>query len=92
MPSEKENGGPPMDAALPFLSFAAGLMTAAELTKLAHRGYPYSANRVFLHTWPDPALVPGWMSHRPGCTCGTRNAGVHRTMIAGSQYEALSKS
>lgn len=31
-----------IDAALPFLSFAAGLMAAAEMLKLALPGYPFS--------------------------------------------------
>lgn len=91
VPTEKGNGEPRIDAALPFLSFAAGLMTAAELTKLSHAEYPYSANRVFLQILPEPALVSAWMSHRPGCMCATRSANVHHRMLAGTRYEGLSK-
>src|SRR3546814_7450791 len=35
--------GKRIDAALPFLSFAAGLMTAAEILKLALPGCPFSS-------------------------------------------------
>jgi molybdopterin/thiamine biosynthesis adenylyltransferase len=55
---DTSSGEPRMDAALPFLSFAAGLMTAAEITKLQHGGYPHSANRVFLQIQPEPTFVP----------------------------------
>lgn len=89
MPGES-SGEPTMDAALPFLSFAAGLMTAAEIIKLSHVGYPHSPNRVFLQIQPEPTLVPAWMSHRAGCACRTRSTGVHHRMIAGTRYRALS--
>lgn len=90
MPGEP-SGTPQMDAALPFLSFAAGLMTAAEVTKLRHNGYPYSPNRVFLQIQPEPMLVPAWMSHRSGCSCRTRSAQVYRRMIDGTRYRDLSE-
>lgn len=86
IPENSTKGEPGMDAALPFLSFAAGLMTAVEITKLAHHGYPYSANRVFLQTQPEPALTQAWMSHRPGCSCRIRSATVHRKMLTSSRY------
>jgi hypothetical protein len=37
-----------IDAALPFLSFAAGAMAAAEILKLGLPGYPFAPNRVVL--------------------------------------------
>ncbi|HEY7229837.1 MAG TPA: hypothetical protein VH558_05640 [Pseudolabrys sp.] len=79
-----------VDAALPFLSFAAGLMTAAELTKLQHPNYPYSSNRVFLQTRPEPTLIAVPMSRRHGCACAARNMRIHRKMLKGSRYERFS--
>lgn len=79
-----------IDAALPFLSFAAGLMTAAELTKLPHANFPYSENRIYLQIKPDPNLNRACLSFRPGCTCHTRSRAVLRKMIAGSRHARLS--
>lgn len=79
-----------VDAALPFLSFAAGLMTAAELTKLHHPNYPYSSNRIFLQTQPEPSLIAVPVSRRDGCTCAARNMRVYRKMLKGSRYERFS--
>jgi molybdopterin/thiamine biosynthesis adenylyltransferase len=78
--------GEQIDAALPFLSFAAGLMTAAETMKLGIPGYPFSANRVILNTRPGLSLVAAPLRHRPGCFCETRDRDVHAKMIAGSKY------
>src|SRR5690606_17581214 len=62
-----------VDAALPFLSFAAGLMTACETMKLQIPGYPFSANRVALHSKPEPSLMSAPLRHRPGCFCESRS-------------------
>ncbi len=79
-----------VDAALPFLSFAAGLMTAAELTKLQLPQYPYSPNRVCLQTRPEPSLIATAMSFREGCACHTRSTRVHHKMLRNSKYARLS--
>lgn len=78
--------GEQVDAALPFLSFAAGLMTACETMKLSIPGYPFCADRVVLNTRPEPSLIAAPLRHRPGCFCETRNQDVHAMMIAGSRY------
>jgi hypothetical protein len=78
------------DAALPFLSFAAGLMTAAEILKLGMAGYPFAAERVSLNLKGEPLLFGTPISHRPGCLCEQRNIVVHRNTIAGSGYAHLS--
>lgn len=78
--------GPKIDAALPFLSFAAGLMIAAEALKLRLPGYPFSADRVILNTRPSPSLVHAPLPHRSGCFCERRNREVHHLMIAGTRY------
>jgi molybdopterin/thiamine biosynthesis adenylyltransferase len=90
MPKKTPAGEEQMDAALPFLSFAAGLMTAAEITKLSHPSFPYSENGIYLHTRPEPAIVPVCLSFREGCLCETRSRNVHRKMISGSRYQRLS--
>jgi len=78
------------DAALPFLSFAAGLMTAAEVLKLAAPGYPFSAERVMLSLKDQPFLFGTPIPHRNGCLCESRHMGVHQAAIEGSRYATLS--
>jgi molybdopterin/thiamine biosynthesis adenylyltransferase len=78
------------DAALPFLSFAAGLMTAAEVLKLTAPGYPFSAERVMLGLKGQPLLVGTPIPHRAGCLCEDRHKGVHKAAVAGSRYAELS--
>jgi hypothetical protein len=84
--------GEAVDASLPFLSFAAGLMAAAEILKLGLPGYPFSPNRTILNTHPEtlPRFVSSDMAPRSGCLCGTRHSSVHRRMIMGSKYEGFS--
>jgi hypothetical protein len=77
------------DTALPFLSFAAGLMTAAEVLKLTAPGYPFSAERVMLSLRDQPLLVSTPIPHRTGCLCEGRHMGVHQAAIAGSRYAEL---
>lgn len=74
-------GAEKVDAALPFLSFAAGLMTAAESVKRLLPGYPFSADRVVLNTRPAPILAAAPLVHRPACYCEKRNANIYRTML-----------
>jgi hypothetical protein len=78
-----------VDAALPFLSFAAGLMTAAEVMKLGMSGYPFCPNRVMLNTRPHARLVPAWIPRRRACMCEGRSEDVHRRMIERSKYAFL---
>lgn len=63
------DGGEQVDAALPFLSFAAGAMAAAEIIKRGLPGYPFTPNRVILNTSPNVRPVPAALSMRPGCIC-----------------------
>ena len=80
-----------VDAALPFLSFAAGIMAAAELLKLSLAGYPFTSNRVTLHTW-SPRVVQSSLARRDGCLCHARSRNVHRQMIMGTRYGSLSSA
>ena len=90
-------GGPSndeVDAALPFLSFAAGLMAAAEVFKTALPGFPFSPHRTVFST--APSIAPRFTSfttrRRENCLCGDRDKRIHRRMIAGSRYAYLSSS
>lgn len=81
----RADGQEQMDAALPFLSFAAGAMAAAEILKLGLPGYPFAPNRVVLNTRPGVRPVHASLSFRPGCICQRRSRAVHRQMIVASQ-------
>ncbi|MDX2240041.1 MAG: ThiF family adenylyltransferase [Leptolyngbyaceae cyanobacterium bins.302] len=78
-----------IDAALPFLSFAAGLMAAAEIAKLTLPGFPFSQNRVVLNSRPFPHLVPARIPKRNNCICTDRSRTVHQEMLKGSRYTHL---
>lgn len=82
-----------VDAALPFLSFAAGLMAAAEILKTTIHGYPFSSNRTTLYTHPGvlPRFVSPSVVRRTNCLCASRRSSVHRAMITGTKYESLSR-
>jgi hypothetical protein len=82
-----------VDAALPFLSFAAGLMAAAEILKTALPGYPFSPNRTTLYTHPEvlPRFVSSSVAGRTNCLCASRRSSVHRAMIEGTKYKSLSR-
>jgi hypothetical protein len=79
-----------VDAALPFLSFAAGLMAATEILKIKMPGYPFTRNNVSMMTRPAPRFVSLEVPHRPGCLCGQRSEKIHRTMLEGSRHADLS--
>jgi len=88
----RESTGERVDASLPFLSFGAGLMAAAEVLKAGMPGYPFSPNRTTLYTHPavTPRFVSLGIQQRPACLCAARSASVHKQMIAGTRYERLS--
>lgn len=81
-----------VDASLPFLSFGAGLMAAAEILKTALRGYPFSPPVTVFSTWPstDPRFTSFAPRRRSGCTCSERHTSIHERMIRGSNYAHLS--
>jgi hypothetical protein len=83
--------GKQVDAALPFLSFAAGLMAAAEISKLHIGGFPFSGSRAFFTPLADEILYTRPMSFRDDCYCRSRDAEVHSLMLAGSKYAALAQ-
>ena len=78
------------DVALPFLSYAAGLMTAAEIAKVVLTGKVVGRNRVFFEP-RSPTLVRAvTLNRRAGCVCGLRDAIVHEAAIQGSRFASLS--
>ena len=78
------------DVALPFLSYAAGLMTATEVAKLALTGKAVGRNRVFFEP-RTPGLVRAVaLNRKVGCVCGKRDAAVHQAAIRGSRFATLS--
>jgi len=84
--------GKQIDAALPFLSFAAGLMTAAEILKLDLPNYPFSKTITQYSTKAEDKLASARLSPRAGCLCQSgRDSALHRRMIAGTRYAALSE-
>jgi hypothetical protein len=73
------------DASLPFLSFAAGLMAAVEIVKLANR-IPRTPNRAFFTPRGDPIVYPLSLQRRDKCVCANRNSAAHAAMVSGSRY------
>lgn len=89
-PNAVADAGQQIDASLPFLSFVAGLMAAAEILKLQVPGYVMKPNRAFLISKPEVRLVRAGTSFREGCTCRARSRSIHADMLKGSRFEGLS--
>ena len=86
-PADGNNGGD--DVALPFLSYAAGLMTAAEITKLALTGHTVTPNRVFFEPGAR-GLFSVVLSQKHECPCQLRDATAYEAVIRGSRFAPLS--
>lgn len=80
-----------VDAALPFLSFAAGLMAAVEISKLTFGSLPKN-NRAYFTPVGEPIVYSRALQYRDRCICVERSTRVHSQMIAGSKYAALTPS
>ena len=78
------------DVALPFLSYAAGLMTAAEIAKMALTGKAVGRNRVFFEPQTPNLVRAVTLNRKAGCVCGIRDASVHQAAIQGSRFASLS--
>ena len=78
-----------VDAAVPFLSFAAGLMAAAEIFKLHLDGYPFSTNRVAYYSKTE-GFTHAPLYPREHCICQSRNTAVHRAALRGAAYSTHS--
>lgn len=84
--SDKKSGEEQVDAALPFLSFAAGAMAAAEILKLSLSGYPFTPNKVELSMWNFPRIAKASSPIRKNCTCQERSLDIHRKMIENTLF------
>lgn len=82
--------GKSVDASLPFLSFAAGLMATSELLKSTLPGYPFTPNRAYFYARPEPRFCVASGSIEEGCMCSTRSKTLHHNVIANSKYAVLS--
>ena len=80
------------DVALPFLSYAAGLMTAAEIAKLALTGKAIGRNRVFFDPRIPTLVRAVSLRRKEGCVCERRDASTHQATIQGSRFASLSSS
>ena len=78
------------DVALPFLSYAAGLMTVAEITKLALGEQVVTRNRIFFDPGKSNPFTPVTLSRNQECSCRGRNEATHRAVIGKSRFEHLS--
>ena len=76
------------DIALPFLSYAAGLMTAAEISKLALAGRTEAPNRVFYQPH-GRHLLSVELAKNPECRYHNQDA-IHEAVIQGSRFAPLS--
>ena len=85
-----DDNGEEDDVALPFLSYAAGLMTAAEIAKLAIAGETRTRNRVFFEPRTKNLIRAVKLSRRQGCVCQLRDTTVHEEAIQGSRFASLS--
>lgn len=81
--------GKQVDAALPFLSFAAGILAAAEVSKLVLSGFPFSSTRGYFTPLGAEMLYVRAPAHRSGCVCETRSPSVHKQVLAGTRYQDL---
>jgi len=83
--------GKTVDASLPFLSFAAGLMAISELLKSTLPGYPFTPNRAYFYARPEPRFCVASGSLEKGCVCTMRSASLYQQAIANSRYAVLSR-
>ena len=81
-----DSDGTEDDVALPFLSYAAGLMTATEIAKLAVAGGPVTPNRVFFEPRTEGLVRSIGLRRKLGCSCQMRDTVVHAQAIQGSWF------
>ena len=87
---ENESNEKKIDAALPFLSFAAGAMAAAEILKLSLPDYPANrSNRTTLYTGCSPRFTSGQLSLRNDCPCRQRGHNLYRKITENTRFSHL---
>ena len=78
------------DLALPFLSYVAGLMTAAEITKLALGERTVTPNRIFFDPGKPNLVTSVTLVRKQECSCRWRDESTHKAVVKGSRFEPLS--
>ena len=89
-PPVSTEGGDGDDVVLPFLSYAAGLMTAAEIAKVSLTGKAVGRNRVFFEPRTPNLVRAVTLNRKAGCICEIRDAAVHEGAIQDSRFASLS--
>ena len=81
------------DVALPFLSYAAGLATTAEIAKLTISGEVVTRESVVFDLDPrtDIMVLPVNLPLKDGCICARRDGELHKQIIQGSRFANLSE-
>ena len=78
------------DVALPFLSYGAGLMTAAEISKLVVSGDASALNGVSFEPRNPKVVLCSSLQFKLGCMCQRRDVSTHAEAIRGSRFAGLS--
>jgi hypothetical protein len=83
----QEPGAKPIDAALPFLSLAAAVLTLADILRVREPGYPHTPNFSFIDfKGPLEQVVTFDKRLRANCLCRTRSQRIHRAYIDGTRF------
>ena len=92
MPSDDSSSSKD-DVALPFLSYAAGLATAAEIAKLTISREVVTRDSVVFDLDPrtDIMVLPVNLPLKDGCICTRRDVDLHKQIIQGSRFANLSE-
>jgi hypothetical protein len=81
-PNEK-----PIDAALPFLSMAAAVLTVADLIKLQLPGYPFTPNFAFIDFFGKMETISTHARQRKiNCICTNRSDAIHSEYVGSTRY------
>ncbi|MBI1877781.1 MAG: hypothetical protein HYR94_06070, partial [Chloroflexi bacterium] len=83
-----------VDAALPFLSMAAAILTVADLLKLQLPGYPFTPNFAFIDfkgSLESPYPLVYKKSQRDGCIFAERSPRIYERYIASTRFSELSQ-
>ena len=89
-PDPSETNEDADDLALPFLSYAAGIMTAAEISKLALTGEVATRNRVFFEPRARELVRSVSLRQDQGCVCRFRDKDQYMDAMRASRFASLS--
>jgi hypothetical protein len=79
-----------VDAALPFLSFFAGLLVAADLARLTMPGYPSTPNYAAFDFGSTMSTIQQWdRKPQPQCVCTTQTRQLHEHVNGRTRYADL---